>query len=439
MNEREFYDSAIRAIANYLWQELQLYPQKNYQLERPVNGPRIITLRFVINPTHARKIMSMGNELSMAAGLDKNFVIRIGRGWRGTLTLELPKPPPWKPLAITALPRRRGIVASLGVDTENRPALIDFSNPSTAHILVAGSTGCGKTQAGKLLIYDLAIQNEQDDLKLILIDTKKNGIGWREFERLPHLANRVITDEETALKVLSWGNAEVDRRYKEGRNKPYIFIGIDEAQSLLETDGFIRPILNLASVGREAGVHLILLTQNPSASMLGDASVKRNFTARLVGRVDSTEAAKVATGQSGTGAEGLTGTGDMLLIKPGDTRRLITALLTLLDLSHLPSVERLSVLDLAEYQDVDHVLGQMSVTPGRSPDPIDPEHVYSVLVNPGISQNELYRRFNIGRPKQKDVISFAKSILSFMERDGYLICGPEWAGTERNGKTIFPA
>jgi S-DNA-T family DNA segregation ATPase FtsK/SpoIIIE len=420
------------AICDYLWQELKLYPQQNYQLQKPTQGPRVITLRFLVNPTYTRKIMAMGNELSMAAGLDKDYAIRIGRGRQGTLTLELPKPPPWKPLPITALPRRhRGVIAALGLDTENRVALVDFANHATAHILIAGATGSGKTQAGKLLTFDLAMQNDTHELHLILIDTKKNGRGWREFERLPHLAHPVITEDNAAFKVLSWGVAEVDRRFKEGQALPRIFFGIDEAQALLENERFIKPIMSLASVGREAGVHIALLTQNPSAAILGDASVKRNITARLVGRVDSPEAARVATGQPGTGAEGLTGTGDMLLIQPGSTRRLITALLTERDYRLLPRADAIKTLDLSPYEDFDHVFHQTNLTPGRNPDPLEPEHVYHALVEPDLSLNELYRRFSVGRTKAKAIKSFAHAILSYMQQDGYSIYGPE-SGTERN-------
>ena len=127
----------------------------------------------------------------------------------------------------------------------------------------------------------------------------------------------------------------------------------------------------------------------------------------------------------------------MLLVQPGATRRITTALLTGNDLARLPSGESIRHLDLDGYEDIDRVMIQASGTgPGRNPDPLDPEHVYSVLVNPEISQNELYRRFSIGRAKQKAVIDFAKSILAFMEQGNYRICGPE-SGTELKQNTDF--
>ena len=115
----------------------------------------------------------------------------------------------------------------------------------------------------------------------------------------------------------------------------------------------------------------------------------------------------------------------------GSTRRLITALLTERDYRLLPRAEVTNALDLSEYEDFDHVLRQTSITPGRHPDPLEPEHIYHALIEPDLSLNELYRRFSVGRTKAKAIKSFAHAILSFMQQDGYSIYRPE-SGTERN-------
>jgi S-DNA-T family DNA segregation ATPase FtsK/SpoIIIE len=429
MNTTQFYQQAGGRIGSYLWQELQISPQTNYRVTGVLNGPRLLVMQVVINPTYARRIMSMSTELSMAAGLGKDHTIRIGRGLRGSLVLEIPKPSElWFNISLGQLPKHRGVKASMGIDSEHVPALVDFSNPATAHILIAGATGSGKTNAGKLLAYDLASQNDPAELSLILIDTRKKS-AWREFERLPHLAHPVITDDATALQALGWATAEIDRRAPSGQSKPRVFIGIDEAQVLLESEPFIKPIVTLAGIGREYGIHLALLTQNPTAAALGDTSIKRNITARLVGRVDSAEAAKVATGQPGTGANQLTGTGDMLLIQPGTTRRITTALLTGKDLATLPSGGSLQRLDFDEYEDIDHVMSQAGVaeypsghsqgSPGRKPDPMDPVHIARVMIEPAMSQRQLYRDFGVGFSKAKEVIDFARGILAALDTLGY--------------------
>lgn len=421
MNAQAFYQSTGVRVGGYLWQELKISPTSHYRVTSVLNGPRLLVMQLAINPTYARRIMSMSIELSMAAGLSKGETIRIGRGVRGTLVLEIPKPNDlWFNISLSQLPKHRGIKAPVGIDSEHIPALVDFSNPATAHLLIAGATGSGKTNAGKLLAYDLASQNDPADLSLILIDTRKKS-AWREFEHLPHLAHPIISDDMTALAVLGWANAEIDRRAPHGQNRPRIFIGIDEAQTLLESDPFIKPIINIAALGREYGIHLALLTQNPTARALGDSSVKRNVTARLVGRVDSAEAAKVATGQPGTGAERLTGTGDMLLIQPSETRRVTTALLTDKDLGKLPAVGAIRQLDLSEYEDVDRVIDQANLLPkvGRNPDPLEAAHVAHVLVAPSISQRGLYREYGIGFTKAREVIDFGRAILAALDILGY--------------------
>ena len=155
----------------------------------------------------------MSEQLSTAAGLNREASIRIDRGRAGALAVETPKPEAlWYNVKITALPRRRWLRATLGLDNEHRPTLVDFSNPLTPHALIAGTTGSGKTNAQRLVVYDLASQNSPADVQFVLIDTRKRGIGCRPFQHLPHLLHPVITDDPTALRALSWAVAEVDRR-----------------------------------------------------------------------------------------------------------------------------------------------------------------------------------------------------------------------------------
>ncbi len=436
MDERTFYNQSAAGIANYLWQEMRLRPGQNYQVRQLLDGPRCGAITLAINATYARRVMAMSDQLSMAAGLSRNSTIRIRRGDGSTLILEIPKPEPfWYNVPIMALPRHRGVRTTLGLDTDHRPALVDFSNPVTAHILIAGATGSGKTNAGRLLAYDLASQNEPGELNLLLIDTRKYGAAWREMSRLPHLAHPIIIDEVEAIRALGWAVAELDRRARQGYQKPLLFIGIDEAQALLESEQFTSPIVTLAGVGREFGIHLALLTQNPTAAMLGDNTIKRNLTARLVGRVDSSEAARVATGQGGSGAELLTGSGDMLLVQPGEIRRLMAALVTERDMARLPRVESIRVLDFSEYEDVDHVVDQANLPGGRNPDPLNPDHVAYALTHPDASQREINREFGIGFVKIRRVLEFASALNQAIESYGYAV----QRATDRNEVRQLPA
>ena len=430
MDGLEFYRQSATAIVHYLAQELNITPSVHYRIGAATSGPRVLTLSIVVNPRYAPKITSLAEQLSMAARLDKSASIRIARGNRGTLTVEIPKPKSlWYHVSMAALPRRRGLLMTVGLDNEHRPALVNFSDPLTPHALIAGTTGSGKTNVQRLLVYDLATQNGPEDVRLLLIDTRKRGMCWKPFERLPHLVHPVITDEAAAIRALAWTVAEVDRRAADGRSRPHIFIGIDETQDLLETEQFVKPVSDLAAVGREFGVHLLLATQNPTAKQLGgSADLKRNLSCRLVGKTDSATSAAVAAGIPNSGAERLTGAGDFLLVQPDGMTRLTAALLTDKDTARLPRGEASSTLDLAQYDDIDHVLASAAsaasanIGCGRPAEPVEPEHLALALADSQISQRELNRQFAIGFQRARRVLDLAASVRVELERLGYIIC-----------------
>ena len=304
-----------RGVADYLWQELKIHPRTNdFRVVSATSGPRVLTLNLLVNPRHAPKIIGLSEQLSMAVGLDRNARIRAARGNRGTLALEVPKPPHlWYNIGVGALPNGRRLRAPLGIDVDHRPAHLDFANPLTPHVLAAGTTGSGKTNTARLFVYELARANRPEDVQLILVDPRKRGIAWQSFASLPHLAHPIITTDDEAMQALCWAVAETGRRAQDRRPVPSVFLCIDEAQALLDRDEFVRPISDLAAVGREFNIHLLLATQNPTAKDLGDTGIKRNLTARVVGKVDSAQAAQVAAGVKATGAE--------LLLGPGDSAR----------------------------------------------------------------------------------------------------------------------
>jgi len=407
MDAKTFYRSTANSIAAYLRQELDIMPGYHYKVQNATSGPRVLALAVNINPRYASKIASMSQALSMAAGLDRDVHIRIRRGNRGMLAIEIPKPRAlWFNVSLANLPRRRGLLTPVGLDCEHRPALVDWADPLTPHTLIAGTTGSGKTNAARLLVYDLAVGNESHEVEFVLIDTRKRGTAWRDFADVPHLGHPVITDDETALRALCWAVAEIDRRAGNGKRKPDVFIGIDEAQDLLDKAEFVKLIGDVAATGREFGVHLLAALQNPTAAQLGDTSIKRNLTTRLVGKVDSGQAAAVACGVRETGAEYLTGAGDMLLIQPAGIKRLTAALLTEKDIGKLPRIERARQLDLDGYEDPDHVLDQADNGGKVRADDLDPAHVAVALVaERGITW--LANRLSIGSAKARRVLEFA--------------------------------
>lgn len=417
MRDDRFYSQTAAAVADYLWQELQIHPRRDYRIASATSGPRVLTLCLVLNPRHAPKVASLAEQLSMAAALDKEAAIRIARGNRGILLVEIPKPSTLcYSLPLRALPRHRGLKAPIGIDGEHRPALVNFSDPLTPHVLAAGTTGSGKTNTARLLVYDLAAQNAPEDVRLILVDTRKRGAAWRPFEHLPHLAHPVIIEDGEALRALSWAVAEVDRRATERRARPRVFICIDEAQVILDRPEFVKAIGDLAATGREFGIHLVLATQNPTASQLGDTSIKRNLTTRLVGKVDSAQAATVAAGIGGTGAELLTGAGDQLLIQPSGTKRITAALVSEHDTEGLPAAEEVGRLALEEYEDVDHVRAQADVAG------LEPAHLAYCLAYPDESQRALYERWHVGFPRIKRIQTLAREVLDELAGLGFGVC-----------------
>lgn len=424
---RNFYVEKASAIGDYMQRNLRLRPFVDYRALNVVDGPHILTLVVAVNPKHARLLMGQAEPLSMACHLNRGVSVRIDRGPKGSLLFEIPKDggvKDGKPyglhynLPVSSLLRRhqRPFLASLGLTDECRPAWIDFSSPITAHALIAGSTGSGKTNALRLIVFDLAKQNEPEELRMLLIQTIKGGAAWRPFERLPHLLRPIVIDDALAWHSLSWAVAEIDRRGREKRITPRVFIFIDEVQALLDQSHLRKAVLDIAATGREFGIHLIMATQDPTAEQLGSATIKRNLSARLVGRVDSPTAAHVAMGQNGTLAHLLTGPGDMLLGTPTDgVRRIAAAFCTDKDTESLPRVESLQAVDMPIIEDTARLPDIQNRADEFLPDQI------ALALTPRQGINKLQRAFNCGPAKAQRVRQFADGVQAELTRLGYCI------------------
>jgi S-DNA-T family DNA segregation ATPase FtsK/SpoIIIE len=204
------------------------------------------------------------------------------------------------------------------------PLLLRLPSPNVAHVLVAGTTGSGKTALARSIVSSLAVNNGQRSLQLVLIDPK--GRGFLPFEGLPHLLEPVVTRVDEALPLLQRLVAEMERRDAEGRSEPRLVVALDELADLVQVGGreVEGALTRLTQRGREAGIHLVACTQKPTAAVIGGL-VKSNFPVRIVGSVSSPEDAKVATGIGGTGAERLLGQGDFLVVAQGQVTRMQAA------------------------------------------------------------------------------------------------------------------
>ena len=226
------------------------------------------------------------------------------------------------------------LTAVLGLDQEGVPLLLRLPSPNVAHVLIAGTTGSGKTALARTIVASLALHNSQRCLQLVLVDPK--GRGLVPFEGLPHLLVPVVSRVDEALPLLGRLVAEMERRDAEGRSEPRLVVVLDELADLVQVGGreMERALTRLTQRGREAGLHLVACTQKPAAAVIGGL-VKSNFPIRIVGSVASPEDAKVATGLAQTGAERLLGQGDFLVVAKGHVTRMQAAYLNVREVRDL--------------------------------------------------------------------------------------------------------
>lgn len=263
--------------------------------------------------------------------------VRISRS-AGSLAIEVGLRNP-RPVYLTALlgavPMLPPVTGIMGLDLDGDVLTLPLMAPEVSHVLIAGSTGCGKTELLRSLLISLALTNRQAHLQMVLIDPKRRGLT--PLNDLPHLLAPVAYNPGDAKDLLEYVVGEMERRDEEGLPAtPRIVIAVDEVSDLLSTGG--KPIekllVRLAQRGREAGFHLICSTQRPSADAVPSA-IKANLPARLVGKVASAQDALTATGISGTNAETLLGNGDFLTVIGGQVTRFQAAYTGSQDIQHL--------------------------------------------------------------------------------------------------------
>lgn len=219
-------------------------------------------------------------------------------------------------LSQIAMSQAPPLAALLGLElSDGCPLLLKMDSPDVAHVLIAGTTGCGKTTLIRSMIASLAWYNA-DGVQFYILDPKGR---YDDFAWLPHLPLHSITsDVADQLDVLGMLVSKMEQRTDP---HPRLILVIDELADLAMVGGdeVITLLARLTQRGREVGIHLLTGTQKPTALAIGSL-VKSNFPTRIVGHVVSAEDAKVASGLPKTGAESLQGRGDFLLCLGGLTR-----------------------------------------------------------------------------------------------------------------------
>lgn len=198
---------------------------------------------------------------------------------------------------------------------------------SMPHLLIAGSTGSGKTVCINTIITTLLYQNSPETLRFVLVDPKRVELPC--YNDIPHLLTPVVTDVKKTLNALRWAIGEMERRFdvlaKAGKRDlkaynewseetmPYIVIVVDELADIMATVGAEAEtlIIRLAQMARAVGIHLILATQRPSVDVI-TGLIKANITSRIAFAVASQMDSRTILDTSG--AERLVGRGDMLFV-----------------------------------------------------------------------------------------------------------------------------
>jgi len=354
MTDKSFFVSVTHSLATYIEQELGMRRGAHFRFVKVVPSYKVLTLWLTINPTYTKAVLGMTKELSQAARLPKGSFIRAEWGGRGVVELQVPKPSNlWVTPQMARLPRLTGVQTAVGFDTGNKAAWADFANPVTAHGLIAGLSGSGKSNLARVLAYMLAMQNEPEEVQFLLFDVADAGLAWDGFENLPHLMHGVIGDMPTALDAMDWLVGEMDRRAQARETIPHLFAIIDEFQALAKEPRFIKAAENTARRSRKWGGSLILATQRPVKDSMGSMNIKANLGLRVVGKVTSGQEAAWATDLPESGAQDLLEVGDFLLVKPGSVQRIAIPLLGSDDLARLPSNGDMNQVDFTVIQGSD--------------------------------------------------------------------------------------
>lgn len=343
----------------------------NVEMDEPYVGPRVT--QYTLRPpagVNLSKIEARDKELALNLAVDK---IRIEAPIPGTrlVGIEIPN-------VKAADVRLRGILESdawknatapltfaVGKDISGQPVVADLGK--MPHLLIAGTTGSGKSVMTNTLISSLLYRNSPSNMKLIIVDPKQ--VEMASYEDIPHLLTPVITDVEKTLSAMSWAVNEMERRYtlmaekrvkkieaynqraleeaEKAQNEsatmtipgedthessevetaktspktaaqgagtmPYIVIVIDEMADLMMMAGkdLEKLIVRIAQKGRAAGIHLVLATQRPEVKVI-TGLIKANIPGRIAFAVGSQVDSRIMLDASG--AEKLLGKGDMLML-----------------------------------------------------------------------------------------------------------------------------
>ena len=304
-------------------------------------GPVITSYEF--EPAAGVKVsqvVNLSDDLALAMKAAAVRIIGPIPG-RGTVAVEVPNPEMLtvylrEILVSPEFVESKGkLPLALGKDTTGNPVVSDLT--AMPHLLIAGSTGSGKSVGLNTMICSLLYKATPADVRFLLIDPKRLELGI--YEQIPHLLAPVVTDAKEASARLKWIVGKMDERYKqlqakavrniEGYNKevpaeeklPYWVVVVDElADLMMVSAGEVQnSLVRLAQIARAVGIHLIVATQRPSVDVV-TGLIKANFPTRIAFQVASKVDSRTVL--DANGAEQLLGRGDMIFVPPGASRQM---------------------------------------------------------------------------------------------------------------------
>ena len=303
-------------------------------------GPAVTQYALEITMgTKLSRITALGNDLALALAAPTGQVrIEAPIPGRALVGIEIPNRKP----EIVTLKRLLSspvfveshdpLLVPLGLDVSGQPQASSIAK--MPHVLIAGSTGSGKSVILNAWISTFLVRTKPDELRMILVDPKR--VEFTFYNGIPHLLTEVIVESDKIISALKWTVGEMEERYKEfakmgvrnleGYNslpdvekKPYILFVIDElADLMIFAPGDAEDLITrIAQMARATGIHLILATQRPSVDVI-TGLMKANIPARIAFNVSSMIDSRVIIDMPG--AEKLLGKGDMLFLPPDQAK-----------------------------------------------------------------------------------------------------------------------
>jgi len=320
----------MRRVLEYQADQIEMVLTSHRVPGRVTGGvvtPRWVSYRIMPEiSAKIAKIVNLSEEFALRLGAQRVRVSRQG----AVVQVDVPREDAQVVRLLNLAGRVKEVpkqTALLGMDETGLPLLLRLPSPDVAHVLIAGTTGSGKTALARSMALSLAMYNRLGEVQMVFIDPKGNGfdpfvqLGEGGYA-LPHLLRPTVSDVHQSIFLLGEMVEEMIRRDRENISEPRVVIFIDELADLMEQGGkaMDRLMTRLTQRGRSAGLHVIACTQKPLAASIGSLT-RSNFPVRLVGSVASADDAKIAAGIPNTGAEKLLGRGDFLLVVKGNVTR----------------------------------------------------------------------------------------------------------------------